>query len=98
MSVSKDMEKMSRRRLLGLAAAAGAAAGVPRWAASEEPPAKKGKTLLILGGTRFLGPALVEAATAKGWTLTLFNRGKSNPGLFAGRDIEQIQGDRNVAE
>ena len=29
--------------------------------------------------------------------MTLFNRGKSNPGL-EGRPIEEIQGDRNVAE
>ena len=49
--------------------------------------------LLILGGTSFLGPAIVESARAKGWTITLFNRGKTNPGLFA--DIEQIHGDRD---
>jgi 2'-hydroxyisoflavone reductase len=51
--------------------------------------------LLILGGTSFLGPALVESATARGWTVTLFNRGKTNPGLFKDRDIEQIHGDRD---
>jgi 2'-hydroxyisoflavone reductase len=49
--------------------------------------------LLILGGTRFLGPALVEAARARGHALTLFNRGTSNPGLFP--DVEQIHGDRD---
>jgi 2'-hydroxyisoflavone reductase len=49
--------------------------------------------LLILGGTRFLGPALVEAARARGHALTLFNRGKTNPGLFP--DVEQIHGDRD---
>lgn len=51
------------------------------------------KTLLILGGTRFLGPELVGAAKASGWTITLFNRGKTNPGLFP--DLEKLQGDRN---
>lgn len=51
------------------------------------------KTLLILGGTRFLGPEIVEAAKASGWTITLFNRGKTNPGLFP--DLEKLQGDRN---
>ncbi len=38
--------------------------------------------LLILGGTRFLGRHLVEAALGRGHRVTLFNRGKSNPGLF----------------
>ena len=48
--------------------------------------------LLILGGTVFLGPALVEAATTKGHRVTLFNRGVSNPGPFPA--IEQIHGNR----
>src|SRR6266850_4318095 len=38
--------------------------------------------ILILGGTGFLGPAVVEAATARGHTLTLFNRGKTHADLF----------------
>ncbi|MEO8586782.1 MAG: NAD-dependent epimerase/dehydratase family protein [Acidobacteriota bacterium] len=50
------------------------------------------KTLLILGGTRFLGPEIVDAAKASGWTITLFNRGKTNPGLFP--ELEKLQGDR----
>lgn len=32
--------------------------------------------ILILGGTGFLGPACMEAALARGHTLTLFNRGR----------------------
>lgn len=48
--------------------------------------------LLIIGGTRFVGRALVEAALARGHTLTLFNRGQSGPGLFP--DVESISGDR----
>lgn len=31
--------------------------------------------LLILGGTGFIGPHMVEAALAKGWKVTIFNRG-----------------------
>lgn len=54
-------------------------------------PAKK--RILILGGTGFLGPATVEAARARGHRLTLFNRGKTRPGLFP--DIEKLQGDRD---
>jgi 2'-hydroxyisoflavone reductase len=49
--------------------------------------------LLIIGGTRFLGRALVEAALAAGDDLTLFNRGLSNPNLFPA--VEQINGDRD---
>ena len=51
------------------------------------------KRILILGGTGFLGPAIVEAARARGHTLTLFNRGRTRPGLFP--DIEKRQGDRD---
>ncbi len=48
--------------------------------------------ILILGGTVFLGRALVVAAQARGHQLTLFNRGKSNPDLFS--DVEALHGDR----
>jgi 2'-hydroxyisoflavone reductase len=48
--------------------------------------------ILILGGTVFLGRALVDAAQARSHTLTLFNRGQTNPDLFSA--IEQIHGDR----
>ena len=49
--------------------------------------------LLIIGGTRFLGRALVDEARAAGHTVTLFNRGLSNPDLYP--DVEQIHGDRD---
>jgi 2'-hydroxyisoflavone reductase len=48
--------------------------------------------LLIIGGTVFVGRALVEAALERGHRLTLFNRGKSGQGLYP--QIEQIHGDR----
>ncbi|MBN1667000.1 MAG: SDR family oxidoreductase [Anaerolineales bacterium] len=49
--------------------------------------------LLILGGTRFLGRHLVEAALGRGHQVTLFNRGKSNPELFP--QVDTILGNRN---
>ncbi|MBI5667087.1 MAG: NAD-dependent epimerase/dehydratase family protein [Chloroflexi bacterium] len=49
--------------------------------------------LLILGGTRFLGRHLVEAAQARGHVITLFNRGLSNPNLYP--DVEHLRGDRD---
>lgn len=48
--------------------------------------------ILIIGGTVFLGRALVEAALARGHTITLFNRGQHNPELFP--DAEKLRGDR----
>jgi 2'-hydroxyisoflavone reductase len=49
--------------------------------------------ILILGGTIFVGRALVEAALAGGHRLTLFHRGRSNPGLFP--QVEHILGERD---
>lgn len=48
--------------------------------------------ILIIGGTRFLGRHLVDAALAAGHEVTLFNRGKTNPTLFP--NVETITGDR----
>ncbi len=52
--------------------------------------------LLILGGTAFLGPAEVEYAVSRGHTVTLFNRGQTNPELFP--DVEKLVGDRSVPD
>jgi 2'-hydroxyisoflavone reductase len=50
--------------------------------------------ILVLGGTRFLGRAITDAALGRGDTVTLFNRGVSNPGLFPG--VETVTGDRGT--
>jgi 2'-hydroxyisoflavone reductase len=52
------------------------------------------KNILVLGGTFFLGPAVVEAALADGHTVTLFNRGVTNPELFP--YVEKLRGFRNA--
>jgi 2'-hydroxyisoflavone reductase len=49
--------------------------------------------ILIIGGTLFVGRALVEAALARGHRVTLFNRGKTNPELFP--RVVSRRGDRN---
>jgi 2'-hydroxyisoflavone reductase len=54
--------------------------------------AEKSLRILILGGTAFLGPAQVEYALARGHSVTLFNRGRTNPDLFPG--VERLVGDR----
>jgi 2'-hydroxyisoflavone reductase len=66
-----------------------ATASAPRAAAA--PPAKR--AILVLGGTGFLGPHVVTSALARGHTVTLFNRGKTHPGLFP--DVEKLHGDRD---
>ena len=48
--------------------------------------------ILIIGGTVFLGRALVEAALQAGHEVTLFNRGISAPAAFPA--VETIVGDR----
>lgn len=49
--------------------------------------------LLIIGGTRFVGRALVDVALARGHEVTLFNRGQSNPDLYP--NVETLVGDRD---
>jgi len=49
--------------------------------------------LLVLGGTVFLGRHLVEAALARGDEVTIFNRGRTAPGLFP--EVERLTGDRD---
>lgn len=49
--------------------------------------------LLILGGTVFLGRHVADAALARGHEVTLFNRGQTNPDLFA--EVEKLRGDRD---
>jgi 2'-hydroxyisoflavone reductase len=56
------------------------------------PRAAKPIRILILGGTGFIGPNQVRYALARGHAVTLFNRGRTNPGLFP--NVEHLQGDR----
>jgi len=70
----------------------GAAACASQW----PPRAMAGfapKRILVLGGTLFLGPALVDALVAGGHTVTLFNRGVTNPELFP--HLEKLHGFRS---
>ena len=50
--------------------------------------------LLVLGGTGFIGPHMVREALRRGHNVTLFNRGRTNSGLFP--DLETIKGDRST--
>ncbi len=48
-------------------------------------------TLLILGGTGFIGPHLTEQALARGFSVTHFNRGKRDADV---ENVETLIGDR----
>lgn len=50
--------------------------------------------ILVIGGTRFLGRAIVHAALERGHDVTLFNRGQTNSDLFP--DASRVIGDRRV--
>jgi 2'-hydroxyisoflavone reductase len=52
--------------------------------------------ILVLGGTGYIGPHLVSHAIARGHSVTLFNRGRTRPGLFP--EAEQLLGDRNAPD
>lgn len=49
--------------------------------------------LLIIGGTQFVGRALTEDALSRGYRVTLFHRGQTNPDIFP--DVQHIHGDRD---
>jgi 2'-hydroxyisoflavone reductase len=71
----------TRRQFLqaSLATATGALAssGLLACASSAGGKARKKQRILILGGTSFVGPALIEAALARGHHVTIFNSGRT---------------------
>lgn len=87
----------TRREFLHVSASTGAllSLGALGHTRPQEKPESKLK-ILILGGTGFLGPAIVEAAKPRGHEITLFNRGKTNTQLFP--ELEKLQGDRDPAK
>jgi 2'-hydroxyisoflavone reductase len=54
---------------------------------------RKKMKILILGGTIFLGPHLIEAALVRGHQITIFNRGQHNPDWYP--EVEKLRGDRS---
>jgi 2'-hydroxyisoflavone reductase len=95
----------TRRRFLGSLAAGALALDAMRpgplraavVAASGPAPAGAPLRILILGGTAFLGPHLVRYATERGHHVTIFTRGRREPGLFEDSftHVEHLLGDRS---
>lgn len=81
---------LKRRNFLRAATIAVAASHVPKTLHAKP----RSQRILVLGGTNFLGPAIVQRALNAGHQVTLFNRGKTNPGLFP--NVEKIRGDRET--
>lgn len=82
---------MNRREFVYVmsAAALAASGGVAARENSRRP-----LRILVLGGTQFLGVHIVELALQHGHSVTLFNRGKTNAGLFP--QLVHLKGDRDA--
>src|SRR2546429_3962076 len=52
--------------------------------------------VLVLGGTSFVGRAIVDDALRHGLDVTLFNRGRTGAGLFPG--VARLIGDRAAGD
>ena len=87
----------SRRDFLQMSAAAGVAGlGMATSSVTPLTAAKRSQgslSILVLGGTGFIGPHMVRRALDRGHSVTLFNRGRSNTHLFP--QVEKLIGDRN---
>jgi len=81
---------MQRRKFIAAASMTAAALGASGiMAAGRAYPLR----ILVLGGTRFIGIYMTELAMQRGHIVTLFNRGVTNPQLFA--KLEKLKGDRD---
>lgn len=84
---------MNRRRFIQSALAASAISALRLPDIRGGRPVSAPKKVLVLGGTNFLGPAVVEGAVVAGHTVTLFNCGITNPELFP--RLEKLRGFRS---
>jgi 2'-hydroxyisoflavone reductase len=85
--------RITRREFVARTSALAAAGVLPldRLAALGAPP--RALSLLILGGTGFIGPHLVKLAVSRGHTVSIFTRGRREAELPSG--VERLVGDRN---
>src|ERR1700734_3145811 len=82
---------MNRRQFVHAMSAAALAAS--SHAAAKE-KSRRQLRILVLGGTKFIGVHIVELALAHGHSVTLFNRGKTNAGIFP--QLVHLKGDRDA--
>lgn len=85
---------VTRRDLIKTMGVAGASlALMPARSLGNVRPARETLRILFIGGTGFIGPHMVRRAMARGHTVTLFNRGRTNTHLFP--EVEKLVGDRD---
>lgn len=89
---------MDRRNFIRNSALAGAALSLSNpvlslAATGSVKAASSPMNVLVLGGTGFIGPPMVEYLIERGHKVALFNRGRTNTDLFP--DVERLTGDRN---
>lgn len=86
--------QIDRRRFLGGAVALSAAALLPlQQLTALAPSLVRKKSILILGGTGFIGPHLVKRAVERGHTVSIFTRGRRDAEIPD--SVERLVGDRN---
>lgn len=56
--------------------------------------ALEGRKVLVLGGTRFVGAAIVDELRQRGADITVMSRGVTNPEMHA--DLDRVRGDRTT--
>ena len=77
---------------LGAGLAAGGSTALLAAEAATTGEQQKSLRLLVLGGTGFIGPPIVQHALERGHEVTIFTRGKTRSNLAG---VEQLVGDRN---
>jgi 2'-hydroxyisoflavone reductase len=91
---------VSRRRFIKSSLAAGAflsLGSASKLHGMDSEVERGGKRILILGGTMFLGPAIQQAALARGHHITLFTRGRveDQRDLDFPKGVESLHGNRD---
>ena len=84
--------KTTRRNFIRSASAIGALAALPGCSKALDTTPRP-LDILVLGGTGFIGPHEINYALARGHNVTMFNRGKTAPGMFP--NVETLIGDRD---
>ena len=87
------LQGMNRRRFIRTSAASSLGLLLSR-GLIQSALATTPKRVLVFGGTNFVGPAVIDALLIDGHTVTLFNRGVSNPELFP--RVEKLKGFRSA--
>ncbi len=84
----------NRRRFIGELLTMTAASTVPlRHLLALDTPSVRQKSILVLGGTGFIGPHFVARAVERGHTVSIFTRGRREADLPSA--VERLVGDRN---